>query len=166
MFKAHCFLTLVLILHFFSSTPAAQVPWNAITNGQMSMSMPCTGAWETTKEPGSITQIYMCKSGNDTYLASWSEYEPSFKVETAAELKSNRDNLIKGVGAVLLTNSDITYQGLPGLEFTANLKGTYLITSRVVIQGRHPFMLATMTPLNENRADSIQRFFASLRIAK
>ena len=164
MFKLQAFLTLALILHLFSSTAAAQVSWNTITGGQMAMSMPCTGTWETTKEPGSTTQIYLCKNGNDTYLASWTDYVPSFKVETSAELKANRDNLLKGVGAVLLTNSDITFQGLPGLEFTANVKGTYLITSRVIIQGRQPFMLATMTPLSENRADNIQRFFASLRI--
>jgi hypothetical protein len=107
-------------------------------------------------------------SDDEMYVFGFTEYEAGVKFSDDAELNANRDNLVKGLtGATLLTSNPITYAGLRGLEFTANWSTqNKLVTSRVFVIDKRPFMLAIATPINQNRADNIRRFLTSFTAPK
>ena len=124
-------------------------------------------AWTTFTSPDTSASFQApceTKASNDEmYVFGFTDYEAGWKLDFDGELKANRDNLIKGLGgATLLTSDTITYEGLRGLEFTANwMTQSRLVTSRVFIIGSRPFMLAVATPINQNRAENIGRFLRS-----
>jgi hypothetical protein len=165
-------IALALGLAAGASRPAAQGTWASVTKGKLAVSMPCNSNWTSertttdTQTGPYTTHLYVCSSGDERYIAGITEYAPEFRPNTTSELNANRDNFIKGVSAILLTSSPLTYDGLPALDFSANWKGTHLLTCRVVMQGNSPFMLAVATPLNQDRAANIGRFLSSMRISK
>jgi len=95
------------------------------------------------------------------YLFGFTDYEAGFTFGNDAELTANRDNLVKAIaGATMLTSDTITMRA-PRARIHRQRHGTRLITSRVFIVGLRPYMLAVMTPLNQNRSENIRRFLAS-----
>jgi hypothetical protein len=165
------FTTVVLLFGLSLAHLCAQGSWQQQANreGRLEFQTPCTADWETTYEnnvnSGPYTNHMMtCRSADELYIIGWTDYLPSFNPDQLAELKANQDNLVKGTGSVLLTSNESTHQGMRALEFTANMKGTQLITSRCVMDGYRPVLLAIITPMSANRADSIRRFLTSLRI--
>jgi hypothetical protein len=132
--------------------------------------MPCTPTWKTEDVPRTETaaaytsHLALCRSGDEIYLVGWVDYERGFRMDVKAELAANRDNLIKGIaGALLLTSSSVTYQGLPAMDVTGRV-GERHITSRIIIDDVRPYQLAVLTPINADRSQNINRFITSLRI--
>jgi hypothetical protein len=150
---------------------AAQTAWTTFTSQDTSASFvaPCLmkgNKTETAKQngqPAHTDYLYICTAADEMYVFGLTDYEAGYTFDNDAELKANRDNLVKGLeGATLLTSDGITYAGLRGLEFTVNWANTSkLVTSRVFMVGRRPYMLAVATPLNQNRSENIRRFLAS-----
>ena len=154
----------------------AQAGWSAFTaaDGKASVAAPCVlvvdPAPPPPKKPGDrlmATSFFSCTTPakDEYYFIAWVDYDPAFELDTAAELKANRDNTIKAIsGATLLTSADATYQGNPALDFTANVQGRFRVTSRVVMAGRRPYQIAAMTPLDKDRSEAVRRFLDSLSI--
>ena len=154
----------------------AQAGWSTFraTDDRMSVSTPCVLTVDTTPpppkipgEPSSTTYMYSCSTAGNVeyYFIAWVDYEAGLKLDIPGELKANRDNTLKSItGATLLTTSDITYQGRPALDFTANIQSKFLISSRVVMQGRRPYQVAAMTPLGQDHSENIRRFLDSLTL--
>ena len=126
--------------------------------------MPCAPSWRTAQETGFVSHISVCTSGDERYLIGWVDYPPNYRATPEAELKANQDNFVKGVEGVLLTSAPITMAGRPGLEFTTNVKGALLMTTRVIMEGMRPYQVTIVTPLGQDRADNIRKFLTSLRI--
>jgi len=166
-------IALAALIAFAGVVPAAfaQTAWTTFKSPDTSASFqaPCETKGSKTvgpRENGSPAHtdyLYLCQIADEMYVFGFTDYEAGWKVDFDGELKANRDNLIKGLGgATLLTSDTITYEGLRGLEFTANwMTQSRLVTSRVFIIGSRPFMLAVATPINQNRAENIRRFLAS-----
>ena len=114
--------------------------------------------------PAHTDYVYLCQtSDEEMYLFGFTDYEAGYKFNDDAEMRANRDNLLKGLtGTTLLTSNPITYEGLRGIEFTANWSTqNRLVTSRVFIIGTRPYMLVIATPINQNRAENIRFFLNS-----
>ncbi len=168
-------VTLVLtagILGAAASRPNAQDGWTDYTktDGRLSYSTPCAATWRTSVTDNAISGPYTanlgtCRAGDEIYIVGWVDYQPAFKPDTDGELKANQDNFVKSFGAVVLTSTPTTHQGMPALDFTANREQTYLVTSRVVMEGSRPYMFAIVTPINQDRSANIRKFSNSFRIA-
>lgn len=145
----------------------------ASDDGRFSIAAPCTLQIEkgftprNGDDPSFNSFLYICSPVpvvGEMYLGGWVEYEAGYRFGDDAELKANRDNLIKGVGGTLLTSGPVTYAGRTGIEFTVNVKGANLITSRAFIVGLRPYQIAIMTPIGQDRSENIRRFLDSLRL--
>lgn len=161
-----------LILSHFGPVAAAQDGWKPMKAGGMSVSLPCTADWQTNKmeipEEASVvtTNILACKTGDSLYLIMWSEVVTNAQFDGMAFLRSSRDAMVKEAGGSLLKTDDIVHDGLTGVEFTANLRGTSLLTSRGVFQGKRMYQVSIGTPLNQDRSKDINRLLTSLKIAR
>jgi len=165
--------TLALFLAISSHRLAAQDVWKPVTAGGMSVSLPCTAEWTTTKhdlpEAAAVVTTHNlgCKTGDSLYVVGWTEVVTKGPFDGMTELRSSRDAMLKQAGgAVLLTSGDIVHDGLQGIEFTANLRGTTLLSSRSVFQGNRMYLVSVGTPLNQDRSADIKRLLTSLKIAR
>ena len=153
-----------------------QAEWKAFTatDGRATVTTPCVLAVDQTppppRKPGDplmTTNMFSCATAakDEFYFIAWVDYEAGFKFDTPTELKANRDNTVKALtGATMLTTSDTTYGGRPALDFTANVQGKFLVSSRIVMDGRRPYQIAVMTPIDRDRSEIIRRFLDSLSI--
>lgn len=167
------FAVIVLILSQFGPVDAAQDVWKPIKAGGMSVSLPCTAEWETNKqevpeEAAVVTaNILACKTADSLYLIMWSEVVTDNQFDGMAFLRSSRDAMLKQAGgATLISGADIVHDGLKGIEFTANLRGTSLLSSRGVFHGKRIYQVSIGTPLNQDRSKDINRLLTSLKIAR
>ena len=145
--------------------------WTTYTKPEVRLtySMPCAPEWKTTtaENPSgpSTTHLGMCKAADELYLAAWVDYAPTYRPNIDAELKANQDNFVKSFLAVLLTSTPATHNGMPALDFVAQRQGQYLVTSRVVMDGYRPLMVAIVTPLNQDRSQNIRKFVNAFNVA-
>lgn len=109
------------------------------------------------------THLFMAKTSRGIFLVGWVDYAPGFNFSVQSELEANRDNFVKGLKATLLSNRNITMDGHPGLEFTAETSDVAFI-SRVYVVGRRPYQLIAGTYKGQDDADNVGRFFDSFQI--
>ena len=150
---------------------AGQAGWTkfASTDTSASFEAPCTLRGDKTSVPRAGIQpahtdwIYSCTAADEQYLFGFTEYEASFKPDPEGERRMNRDNLVKGINATVLTSNTITTAGnLTALEFTANwAERNRLVTSRVFFLNNRPYILAIVTPIAADHSANIRRFLQS-----
>jgi hypothetical protein len=117
-------------------------------------------------KPASTDFLGLCTAGDEIYAVGWTDYEDGYTFSDESELLANRDNLLKGLKANLLTSSWLTVDGVKVLEFTGNAGSTKLVTSRVWLVGRRPYQLGILTPLTSDRSVNIRRFLTSFRLVE
>lgn len=166
------FALVLVMLYVCTPQTGAQAQWNDYVNreGRLLVALPCAPVWKAEDVPRAGTDaayrshIGMCNAGDETYLVGWVDYEAGYAPDVQGELAANRDNTIKGIqGALMLTSTSVTYQGLPGMDFTARVGAKHL-TSRVLLQGSRPYQLLVVTPLDADRSRNITRFLTSFQL--
>ena len=167
------FAMVALIFSHFGPAHAAQGGWKPITAGGMSVSLPCTADWETATqevpEEAAVVTSHMlaCKTTDSLFLLQWTDIETKAQFDSMAALRSSRDAMLKTAGGgQLITGRDIDHDGLKGIEFTANLRDTFLLSSRGVFRGKRMYSIAIGTPIKQDRSADIKRFLTSLKIAR
>ena len=96
-------------------------------------------------------------------MAGWADYERGFVFDVQGELAANRDNFIKGLNAVLVSERKISFGRNPGLEFVAKTNSMNLI-ARVYIFGKRPYILVAMD--SDPHVPNANKFFASFSYPK
>ena len=167
------FAVVGLILSHFGPLAAAQEGWKPMAGGGMSVSLPCTSEWETATqevpEEAAVVTTHMlaCKTSDSIFLLQWTDVDTKAQFDGMAALRSSRDAMLKTAGGgQLITGRDIEHDGLKGIEFTANLRDTFLLSSRGVFRGKRMYSIAIGTPIKQDRTADIKRFLASLKIAR
>lgn len=102
------------------------------------------------------------KSDQSFYLVGWVDYEAGFNFDAKAELKANRDNFIKELGATIISEKPIKLGASQGIEFVAEKSPNAYIKGRVYIIGRRPYMLVALTLDKENT--DVEKFLDSFKM--
>ena len=102
-------------------------------------------------------------SGGGQNGVAWVDYGEPMKLTVQGELRANRDNLLRELGATHIRTTPISLGGNPGIHFTGETK-SILITSRVYVVGSRPYQLLVMTKKRENRDFEIKRFLDSFQL--
>lgn len=108
-------------------------------------------------------QMFQGQAGEVIYGVAWVDYGEPMKLTVQGELRANRDNLLKELGATHIRTTPISLEGNPGIHFTGETK-SILITSRVYVVGSRPYLLIVMSRKRENREVEIKRFLDSFRL--
>jgi hypothetical protein len=151
------------------ATPANASSWVTVSSeeGQFSVLFPeavedQSKTEQSTKGPYT-THLFVAKTSKGVFLVGWVDYDPSFNFGVQSELEANRDNFVKGVSATLVSTSKITFNGHPGLQFTAETPDV-VFRSRVYIIGRRPYQLIAGTRKGQNDSENVARFFESFQL--
>jgi hypothetical protein len=120
---------------------------------------------ETTQSTNGpyTTHLFISKTAKGLFLVGWVDYDPNFNFGVQSELEANRDNFVKGVKATLTNTSKISFNGHPGLEFTAETSEV-IFKSRVYIIGRRPYQLIAGTYKGQDDSYNVARFFESFQV--
>ena len=108
-------------------------------------------------------QMFQGRAGEVLYGVAWVDYGEPMKLTVQGELRANRDNLLRELGATHIRTTPISLGGNPGIHFTGETK-SILITSRVYVVGSRPYLLLVMTRKRENREVEIKRFLDSFQL--
>lgn len=109
------------------------------------------------------THLFILRQESLVFLIGFVDYDPSFNFNRQAEMEMNRDNFVKGIGAVLLNTRPLTIDGYPALEFSAEANGR-IFRSRVYMVGRRPYQIVIGSPKGQENTTFIDRFFKSFKI--
>jgi hypothetical protein len=111
------------------------------------------------------THRFMKASGGGAFVVRWLEYDPNVKLDAQGELAADRDNFVKGVNARVVSESQITLDGNPGIEFTAeNTDATF--KSRVYVVGQRAYILVAFAPKGTDDAGAVNKFLSSFEMKK
>jgi hypothetical protein len=155
-----------------SAPPNKSAPIEQLTTtfnsdlGRFSILMPTTpteSISKTESEHGPYTSYTYIAKGQSVYAIGWVDYDPSFNFNRIGELEANRDNLIKGLKATLVSTKTLTLDGYQAIEFTAETAEQSL-KSRVYLVGRRPYQLLTVTKKGLDDSNNTDHFFASFKI--
>lgn len=106
-----------------------------------------------------ISHLFAAVSANAVYMAGYSDYAPSVRLDTA-ELIANRDKFLRGLNAALISSKPIELDGRSGLEFTGE-SDQYYFKSRSYLFGNRIHQIAVERPKDSPDSAGTDRFFAS-----
>lgn len=110
------------------------------------------------------TTTFVLRTADTTYLIGYVDYDPAFNFNVKNEIAANRDNFLKGLDqSKLLAEKEITFEGNPGLEFTADLPNGRYATSRIFVVGRRPYQLVAVIAKGADQTTAL-RFLDSFRL--
>ena len=161
---------LLLALVCAASIQAQANDWQSFTSekGRFSVLVPD----KPTEEVGSgnagtagsyTTHLFTSKVQGAIYMVGWADYQPGLKINADGELKANRDNFLKGVEATLLSETKITLDKNPGIEFKAERKPNIFIKSRVYLVGNRPYQLIAIS-IGQEDIKNADKFLNSFKL--
>jgi uncharacterized protein with FMN-binding domain len=163
MFKRLSAITTLLFLVFIvAAQEHIASSWIKIapTNGGFTAMMPSKPEEQITTKEQVTTYAYIAKLDRGVYLAAYSDYASSIKVDPQVELEADRDNFIKVLDAKLLTSRNITIDGRQGIEFTSETPAAN-IKSKVFIRGNRVFQQAVLISKDTDQTKAVETFFDS-----
>jgi len=160
----------VATLAAFSAGSADEADWRTITveDGAFTVSMPGEPEHNVTRDEtpqlGKIeVRTIRYRGTPTTYLVGYVAYASTVPMDPRAEMESNRDHFVQGVGARVIEQHDIGLEGGSGIEFTAESAG-YQIKSRVYFRNNRTYQLIAAVKKGEQDTAAVERFLGSLRL--
>lgn len=176
-------ITLILVLTTASIAHGFQISeWiNFSSNkGQFSVSLPAEPEEEIQntqiqpfdfktgktldKKVAATSYLVRSLTAEGIFMVVWVDYESTFTFDTAGELIANRDSFLRESGARLLTEKKIEFNGSPALEFTAEKSPGILITARIYIIDKRPFVLVAAMKNQAEQNHNANKFLSSFKI--
>ena len=158
----------VLVLAIVASSSGQQgTNWVKVSplGGGFTVMMPAKPEEETKAESDYSSHTFIAKTTKTIFLVSYGDYAPSIRLDEAGELAANRDNFVRNLSAKLIESKDMTKDGRPGLEFTAE---SDMLTARcrVYLFGNRVFMIAAAVFKGNTDAENVERFVSSFAFTK
>jgi hypothetical protein len=160
-----------LILLLFTFAFGFQDNWTKFssTEGRFSVLVPGQPKVSTETKQSSIgpytNHLFMVNQERSVLIFGWVDYQPNVRLNVPGEIKANKDNFLNGLKARSLSETPITVEGNPGIEFTAETDTVY-IKSRVFVIGARPYMLAAVYAKGFEDARGLERFLTSFQTIK
>jgi hypothetical protein len=157
----------VLIVGFVLEVPA-QSGWAKFSpeGGNFSVSMPGNPEVETENKMGTFG-VYTSHLLSETkagtfYMIGWTNYPPNVTLNVQGEINATRDNFLKSVNGTLIAEKEISLDGHPGLEFTAEMGSRHYVISRIYVVGNRPYQILAVTRKFQDQANA-NRFLWSFQ---
>ncbi len=124
-------ISLALVISFLLAACGATPSWQTFTSdkGKFTVEMPATPKESTQSVDTALGKIeltlYTAQVGTSAYLATFSDYpDVMSKADPAKVLDGAMNGAVTNVSGKILSSSDITINGNPGKEFSAEGKIT------------------------------------------
>src|SRR5215510_8390745 len=122
--------------------------------GGFSIMMPASPKEENKVGDTFTAHLFSTMTDKTIYIAEYGDYAPSIHLNVAGELAANRDNFVKEIEGRVLESKEITLDGRPGLEFTAE-SAQVSAKCRVYLFGNRVFMIAAGVPSGRSDAENV-----------
>lgn len=114
------------------------------------------------KKPAFTLHSFSLTLGRATFVASYSDYEETSKLDPQTAFTANRDRFNKGLQATLISSREITVDGHAGLEFTSETPAVNLKSQLFLVRNRM-FQTATLVFKDVDETRNVDRFFESFK---
>ena len=162
-------LVVVVVLAGFAVCAHAQKGWTRYSpeGGNFSVLMPGNPKVEVENKIGPFgaytSNLFSETKAGTFYLIGWTDYPTNVTLDVQGEINATRDNFIKSVNGRLIAEKEISLDGHPGLEFTAEMNSKFFVTSRIYVVGNRPYQILAVTPKYSGQTDA-NRFLWSFRL--
>ncbi|MEO5857780.1 MAG: hypothetical protein ABIR33_02410 [Pyrinomonadaceae bacterium] len=160
------------VLIFGSASVGNAQEWVKLAPEASSFEIMMPGTAKLTEEAGNgtlgpyKTYLYIVRTADTVYLAGYAAYLPSVKLDIKGEIKANRDNFMKSWNeGMIVAEKDITVDGYPGLEFTAQVDSERLATSRILVGGNRPYQIIALTTADAD-LKNVTKFMNSFKLTR
>jgi hypothetical protein len=157
---------------FGSSSAASAQEWLKLApeGANFEVMMPGTAKESVEEGTGAFgaykVYLYMVPTADTIYLIGYSDYSDPAKMDIKAEINANRDNFMKSwKEGKILTEKDIKLGTNPGLEFTAQVDGGRIATSRIIMLGKRPYQLIAVTAAGADQS-GVTKFLDSFKLTR
>jgi hypothetical protein len=160
-------LAIVLVAGFFLEVHA-QNGWAKFSpdGGNFSILMPGNPKVEVENKIGPFgpytSNLLSEAKGGTTYLIGWTDYPTNVSLNVQGEINATRDNFLKSVNGKLIAEKEISLDGHPGLEFTAEMNSKFYVISRIYVVGNRPYQILAVTQKYSDQTNA-NRFLWSFR---
>jgi len=156
---ALAFLTMALVAAAQEHTTSG---WVRLTpeNGGFTAMMPSKAEEQIANKEKVVIHSFIAKLDRCVYMAAYSDYDASVRINPQTELEADRDNFNKVLEAKLLTTRNITFDGHQGIEFTSETPAAN-IKSKVFIRGNRVFQQAVLIWKDTDQTKAVETFFDS-----
>jgi len=159
----------VVLVAGFDFEVQAQSGWAQFSpeGGNFSISMPGNPKVEVENKIGPFgpytSNLFSETKGGTFYLIGWTDYPTNVSLDVQGEINATRDNFLKSVNGTLIAEKEISLNGHPGLEFTAEMSSKFHVMSRIYVVGNRPYQILAVTPKYNDRTNA-NRFMWSFRL--
>jgi hypothetical protein len=167
-------IALALMVLSSAAAPRAEDAWHTLTGPENSFTAelpasPKYTAVEMKTGTGSLYTMhqYLLEKGEVAYVVQTATYPADINVANPkVNLQGGLDNAAKNMDGGKWASVDwVTYQGLTGVDAVA-VKSGHAIRSFSVMKGRQIVTLTYAGPSGTAKTDDVNRFVASLHVAK
>jgi len=157
----------VLIAGFVAEV-RAQNGWTKFSpeGGNFSVLMPGSPKVEAENKVGPFgpytSYLFSETKAGTFYMIGWTDYSPNVALNVQGEITTTRDNFIKSVNGTLIAEKEISLDGHPGLEFTAQMGSKFYVISRIYVVGNRPYQILAVTRKYQDQTNA-NRFIWSFR---
>jgi hypothetical protein len=160
---------LALLFLTSATSYSDDVTWQTVKSdacGGFTVQMPGTPKEEAAAEKEIIMRTYSVDEGPDgNFTVACIVYLPGTKVNVQDELATNRDSFNKESEATLISETKITLQGVPGLDFTSqNAKHTTNYRVRVYADGNRVYLASAGVKKGHDELIKIEQFLGSFHL--
>ena len=158
----------VFIAHFEDFFPYSWQTYVA-PDGTFSIELPGKAVVETKQVPveggtATLHLINAASTSNRAYTCSYVEFNKTDQRPPDQILESARDGSLRNVQGTLVTQSQITVQGFPGLQFQAHARGNSVMDSRILLVEKRLYMIMGVAPAGHAEPKVVQRMFDSFKL--
>lgn len=115
------------------------------------------------KDGGKITNnIFMAKTAAAAFALSYADYTDVSEPEKV--LERVRDGAINGIKGKLVSSTEVSHRGFPGLEFQASLEGA-LYTSRIYLVKARLYQMVVVAAPGTVTSTEINRYLTSFDLS-
>lgn len=167
MLKQLSFLIVLIIANAWSVSAFQGAEWIKVApaGSGFSVMMPSTPKEEKKVENNYPSYTLSVATDISHYLARYTDYEPGIKIDPTKELAVNRDGFVRAIEGTLIESREISLEGRPGLEFTAE-SSRFFARCRFFFSGNRLYMLAAGGAKPQNDPASLNRFLTSFAFTK
>ena len=150
-------LVVAVLFAGFAVCAHAQNGWTRYSpeGGNFSVLMPGNPKAEVENKIASFgaysSYLFSETKAGTLYMIGWADYPPNVTLNVQGEITATRDNFLKSVNGTLIAEKEISLDGHPGLEFTADMGSKLFALSRIYIVGNRPYQILAVTKRNQNQ---------------
>lgn len=170
--KNTCLFTLLVLVLFFTGCTQTELKEFKCEEGNFSVMMPGTPSKEIKDVPTAVGKVqlimYMAGTGNEVYMASYSDYPEEFAkaADVDSVLQGAKTGAVQNVKGELISEENIKLQDIQGLLFNITVPEKAHMRCKIFLKANRMFQFMIISPVSGSYSEAQLKFLESPKFLK